>query len=138
MTGQRRPGRPPKAAQSLEEALRRLAAGERPPRPRNEHERAVFGGRRGRKAEPMSKAAQAGQLAAYLAAQEGLSPAEAARLASAAYGVHVDTARKYARRHRDPAKVEVRRQANTWAGPMTQTAVVPLLHSVTDVGPESD
>jgi len=128
----KRRGRPAQAAQSLDEALARLAAGELPKRPRNEHERVVFGGSRGRKADPASKSAQAGQVAAYLVLHDGLSLAEAARRAGNAFNVHPDTVRRYARKLRAEKIVTVQRTERTWAGIVQQVAEIPLVHSIAD------
>lgn len=128
----RKRGRPPKAAQTVEEALRRYAAGDFPSRPRNEVERLVFGRAPGRQRDPSSKSVQAGIAAAATAAHEGVSMAEAARRVAAALNVHVDTVRKYARAaNRAPAVILSQR--STVLGVTTvEHRSAPLLHYVED------
>ncbi len=88
MSGARGRGRPPKAAQSLEEAWDRACKGDVPPRPRNEFERAAFGKRPGRKPAPQSPTQQAVQLAVYLVRAYGVSIRSAAAHAAAEFLVN--------------------------------------------------
>lgn len=142
MTGRGR-GRPPKAAQSLDEALRRHYAGESPARARNDIERQVMGkgrnGKRGggRHADPMSPTQTAAQLAAYLVASDGVSLRTAATRAAALYKVNADNVRKYAARvRRGPTidmPVRVDPVFSQLVGGCEFSKSVPLLDRVEDI-----
>lgn len=104
MMEKRKVGRPTKAAQSLDEALRMVYTGQAPKRGRNALERGVMStgrnGKRGggRQVNPQSKTQQAADLAAYLMKTDGVSFAEATRRAAETYSVNRDNVRKYTRR----------------------------------------
>lgn len=101
MSGRKR-GRPPAAAQSLDEALSRHFAGESPKRPRNDFERQVMSkgrdGKRGggRLADPASPTRLAAELAAYIVSTEGIPIREATRRAAVPYGVKAESFRRLA------------------------------------------
>ena len=95
MTEKRKPGRPALAAQTVEEALRAVATGTAPTRPRNEIERLVSGKARGRKEDRRAPVWQAAALARYLIDNDSKTVAEAVRVAASAYEADRSNVRRY-------------------------------------------
>ncbi len=144
MTSRNKRGRPPRAAQSLDEALQRHYAGKSPARARNDFERAVMGlgrnGKRGggRALNPNSPTRLAAQLAAYLVQSEGITVREATRRAATAYGVHPDSFRRMAADMLKGPQVQVRAAVSAMDRQLVGGAEVvvctkPLLVSVESV-----
>ena len=93
-------GRPPKAAQTADEALQAVRNGTAPARPRNAVEKEFHAGRRrrGRRPSTAARTWQAAASAEYLMRCDGLTGYAAAKLIGAAYGVNADNIRKYLRK----------------------------------------
>ena len=138
-----RRGRPPRAAQSLDEALAQHYAGKSPARARNDHEREAMSkgrnGKRGggRRPDLQSPTRIAAELAVYLCASEGISMRAAASRAAAIYGVNADNVRRYAARvARGPVTdlcVHVDPHLSQLVGGSSVPVTRPLLLSVQDV-----
>lgn len=142
-------GRPPLAAQSIDEALRRLNAGEVPPRSRNEVERLVFSKRRGRKRSADSITAQAAQLAWQLYRQQrteqppkdeaaakalrGESVKAACELMGLDLHAHRSNVRRYMNRMFRP--VSPAREAVTPFGRLPPPGPIPLVASIDEMPP---
>ena len=143
MSGRKR-GRPPLAAQSLDEALSRHYAGESPNRPRNDFERQAMGrgreGKRGggRSADPSSFTRLAAELAVYLVSTEGIPMREAARRAAVPYGLKAESFRRLATHLLKGPQSTVRATVNLHDRQLTGSAPTlskarPLLASIETV-----
>ena len=125
-------GRPTLAVQTLEEALRAVAAGTAPKRPRNEYERLAGAKTRGRPRNSNSTTRQAAELAAWYMQREGLTRAEAVKLARTATGANAANIRKYLRQQNMPM-VQVAFKGRAWFGAAMAPVAVPMLVGVEDL-----
>jgi hypothetical protein len=128
VTAKRGRGRPPLAAQNLDEALDAVYNGRAPERPRNEFERVAGAKRRGRKPNGHTKTQAAAELAAYRVQNDGLTICEAVKQAAKTYGADPSNVRRYTKRRLTGPMVEVKARVKgaAWA-PLVIVNLVPVL-----------
>jgi hypothetical protein len=134
MKEKRGPGRPPLAAQSLDEALDAVYNGRAPKRPRNEFERQAGRKPRGRKPNGHAKTQVAAELAAYLVKDDGMTICAAVKRAAETYGADPSNVRRYTKRRLTGPTVEVKARVKSaaWA-PLVIVKHVPVLAFMEEV-----
>lgn len=126
MNEKRRVGRPTKASQSIDEALKRAYAGELPRRPRNAIEREVMRKRPGRKKDPLSRTQAAVDYAKYMIT-EGMTVPDSYRKAADAFGLSPDTVRKALRKAQAGPLVELKPRTEGPFSQLLKPRIVPMV-----------